>query len=644
MKWNIDFEVAALAFELVLIIFYFAKRHLPTNKNRYFILCMCAGCFMTFLDVVTAVADTYWTLFPIELLHVVNVLYFVSMALNVLILFLYVLTITGQRDTLNTPLFVIYCMPAVIAIILAIATPFVGAVYRFDPVEGYVHGPAYITNYVLSSFYLLIATVYVIVYRKNIIRLHLICLGVMLALLALGATLQSLIFNWVLLTNAFVCYSICILYMSLQNPDLYIDKETGLFNRDGFNEYLQELIDSNTKYMCLVICIDNYRTVKSVFGEEKARAALKEMIDYVIERYTANQIFRYDEETYIVLSPIEFDVDLAISQGRRRLEAGFVIHGEQIRLTARFIQMPYGGSEGDERHTNEIIDYALKRLDTSRGDIFVDEEFIRQSVRSRNVEIATERAIEKKTVQVYFMPIFSPYTEKMERAEALARIFDENVGFIPPVEFIAEAERNGSIIALGRQIFEKVCEFIKEQEPLQYGVSRISVNLSAMQLMQDGMAEEFIRIAENYNVSMSSFSFDIAEVSEKDPGSVALKNMNKLIDRGAEFALNDYGSGYSSLENIMNLPVKLVKIDRALVRSYFESGSMLLPDVIEMFRNQKLQLALVGVETKDMARRLSVMGCDYLQGYFYSRTIPARNFVALMKKQDGGDQQMRMSG
>ena len=242
------------------------------------------------------------------------------------------------------------------------------------------------------------------------------------------------------------------------------------------------------------------------------------------------------------------------------------------------------------------------------------------------------------------MPIFSPYTEKMERAEALARIFDENVGFIPPAEFIAEAERNGSIIALGRQIFEKVCEFIKEQEPLQYGVSRISVNLSAMQLMQDGMAEEFIRIAENYNVSMSSFSFDIAEVSEKDPGSVALKNMNKLIDRGAEFALNDYGSGYSSLENILNLPVKLVKIDRALVRSYFESGSMLLPDVIEMFRNQKLQLALVGVETKDMARRLSVMGCDYLQGYFYSRTIPARNFVALMKKQEGGEQQMRMSG
>ena len=249
------------------------------------------------------------------------------------------------------------------------------------------------------------------------------------------------------------------------------------------------------------------------------------------------------------------------------------------------------------------------------------------------------KAIERNAVQIFFMPMFSPFTERMERAEALARIFDENVGFIPPNEFIAEAERNGSIIALGRQIFEKTCEFIKEQEPYRYGVERISVNLSAKQLMQEGMADEFIDIADRNGVSMESISFDIAEVSDIDSTGMVQKNMDRLISRGGEFALNDYGSGYSSLENIMKLPIDLVKIDRTLVRSYFESGSMLLPDVIEMFRNQKLKIALVGVETKDMARRLSVMGCDYLEGYFYSRTIPARNFVAMMKKQgmtDGG--------
>jgi EAL domain-containing protein (putative c-di-GMP-specific phosphodiesterase class I) len=131
---------------------------------------------------------------------------------------------------------------------------------------------------------------------------------------------------------------------------------------------------------------------------------------------------------------------------------------------------------------------------------------------------------------------------------------------------------------------------------------------------------------------LDRISFDIAEVIDTSRNDIAQMNMNILAEAGAEFALNAYGSGYSSLENIMKLPIRLVKIDRALVLSYFEKDSLLLPDVIEMFRNQKLKIVLVGVETKDMARRLSVMGCDFLQGYFYSRTLPARDFVGLMKR------------
>nr|MCR5746216.1 EAL domain-containing protein [Lachnospiraceae bacterium] len=292
------------------------------------------------------------------------------------------------------------------------------------------------------------------------------------------------------------------------------------------------------------------------------------------------------------------------------------------------------------------INFAQKRVSLGvTRDIIVDEEFVRKSQRSRDVESAVGRAIERNAVQIYFIPMYSPYTDRIERSEVLARVFDENIGFIPPAEFVEVAERNGTIISLGRQIFEKTCEFIKEQEPYKYGVERISVNLSAKQLMQEGLAEDLMEIADRNGVSMEWISFDIAELSNVDKSGVVRGNIDKLIERGAEFALNDYGSGYSSLENIMNLPIEVVKIDKSLVRSYFENGSMLLPDVIEMFRNQKLKIVLVGVETRDMSRRLSVMGCDYLEGFFYSRTIPARNFVALMKKQGETEKHMeKLSG
>ena len=633
MKWNFDFEIAALAFEIVLLIFYFAKRHLPTKKNRYFILAMGSGCISTILDMVSALVDTYWRHIPMELLHAVNIIYFLCIGTNVLLLFIYILSVTDQLDVIRTPLFLIYCVPYIIMVIMVLATPYTGALYYFDKAEGYMHGPAALTNYILNAFYLVLAVVYVFVYRKRISRLHLYSLASLIILLVTGSVLQSLFFPWVLLTNAFSCFAMCIVYLSLQNPDQYIDKETGLFNRDGYVENLKELVSSGTEYSFMVICLDNFRSVKTVFGEDKANKALQEAIGYVVNNYSDDHIFRYSEDTYIVLSPERYDVDQAMELGRKRLDSGFSIGGEHIKFSVVFIVLPYEMLDEDVNRTQSILDYSLKSVASGlKGNIIVDEELIVSSKRRNDIEIALEKAIEKKSVQIYFMPIFSPVTEKMERVEVLARIFDKNVGFIPPREFISEAEKNGSIISLGRHIFEKTCEFIKEQEPGSYGIGRISVNLSAMQLMQEGMAEEFLNISNKNGVPMDNISFDIAEVIDTDRDGIAERNMKLLAEAGAEFALNGYGSGYSSLENIMKLPISMVKIDRALVISYFENDSMLLPDVIEMFRNQKLKIVLVGVETKDMARRLSVMGCDYLQGYFFSRTLPARDFVALMKK------------
>ena len=633
MKWNFDFEIAALAFEIVLLIFYFAKRHLPTKKNRYFVLAMGSGCIATLMDLVSAFANVYWRDIPMELLHAINIFYFACIATNVLLLFVYILSVTDQLDVVKTPLFLIYCVPYLLTVIMAIATPLTGALYYFDSELGYMHGPTYLTNYVLNAFYLVLAVVYVFVYRKRISRMHLYSIVSLLVLLCIGAVLQSLFFPWVLLTNAFACFAMCIVYLSLQNPDLYIDKETGLFNKDGYLEYLRELTNSGTEFTFMVIYLDNYHSVKTVFGEEKAQKGLNEAIGYVRKNYSDDHIFRYSDDTFIVLTPAKYDVGQAMELGRKRLDSGFAVDGEHIRFSVVFIVLPDEILDNDIKRTQSILDYSLKSVVSgSKGNIIVDDELIVSSKRKNDIEIALEKSIEKKSVQIYFMPIFSPITEKMERAEVLARIFDKEVGFIPPREFIAEAEKNGSIISLGRHIFEKTCEFIKDQEPEMYGVDRISVNLSAMQLMQEGMAEEFLSIANKNSVTMDKISFDIAEVIDTDRDGIAERNMKLLAEAGAEFALNGYGSGYSSLENIMKLPISMVKIDRSLVISYFEKDSMLLPDVIEMFRNQKLKIVLVGVETKDMARRLSVMGCDYLQGYFYSRTLPARDFLALLKR------------
>ncbi len=633
MKWNLDFEISAIFFEAILLVYYFSKRHLPTKKNLSFIISMSVGCTMTALDVVTSVMDSYWYMFPLELLNVLNVLFFVTAALNSIFLFIFVLALTDQLDILKTPLFMIFCVPFMIDVVLAISTPYTGAFYHFDPALGYIQGSAYLTNFVLNSFYLLLCTIYVVVYRKHMSTAQFVSVCAFLLLLLTGIILQSMIFRWVLLTNAFTCYAVCVLYLSLQNPDLFIDKETGLFNRDGLFEYMNELISSESRFSFMAINLDNYRSVRAVFGDEKIKKALLEIIAYVRQQYSDDHVFRYNDETYIVVTTNKYDVAYAIENGRRRAEDGFMIGGEHIKFSVSFFVYPYEKMGKTVEEVITILDHMIEHESSTATDIEINDEIISRSRRKHDVDIAIEKAIDNRSVQVYYMPIYSPFTEKMERVEALARIFDSNVGFVQPREFIQEAEQNGSIVALGRQIFEKICEFVKEQEPASYGIERVGVNLSGRQLMQEGFAEECIAIARKYEVGLDNFSFEITEASNLDHGDTVKVNMKKLADSGAEFALDGYGSGYSSIQNIMELPISMVKIDRSLVRSYFENSSMLLPDVIEMFRNQKLKIVLVGVETKDMARRLSVMGCDYLEGYYYSRTISARDVVALMKKQ-----------
>nr|MCR5748139.1 diguanylate cyclase [Lachnospiraceae bacterium] len=401
MKWNYDFELAALTFEIILIIFYFAKRHLPTNKNKYFILCMCVGCGMTFMDLVTAIVNMQWLSFPYEIVQLLNIIYFLSTSLNTVFLFMYILALTGQLDMTRSPLFIIYCIPSAVAMIIVLSTPFTGAIYYFDSIQGYMHGPTYYANYVLNSFYLILATIYIVVYRKAVRKIQFFSVIGMILLLSAGVILQSLFFNWVLLTNAFLCLAMSVMYLSSQNPDLYIDKETTLFNRDGFMEYLEELTATNSRFTCLVICLDNYKTIVSVFGEDKAKGVLNEIISYVKKTYSDKHVFRYNEDTYIVLTPVEFDVATAMEEGRKKLDGGFYYKGEQIKLSVRFIVLSDEQTGNDALLTLDVINFAQKRVSLGvTRDIIVDEEFVRKSQRSRDVESAVGRAIERNAVQI----------------------------------------------------------------------------------------------------------------------------------------------------------------------------------------------------------------------------------------------------
>jgi EAL domain-containing protein (putative c-di-GMP-specific phosphodiesterase class I) len=265
----------------------------------------------------------------------------------------------------------------------------------------------------------------------------------------------------------------------------------------------------------------------------------------------------------------------------------------------------------------------------------VDADMMKRMQRDECVESALGRAVNNDSIEVYFQPIYSNGSRKIRSAEALARLYDPELGFIPPDEFIPKAEQNGSIMQLGRQVFEKTCRFIRDNDLDSLGIDYIEVNLSPVQCLHERLAEELLEAAHEYGISMDRVNLEITETSTMD-SDVTGNNMKRLIENGASFSLDDYGTGFSNLINILNLPLRIVKIDKSIVWSYFNDSRDILPHVIRMFRSQKLEILAEGVETEQMADELADMGCDYEQGFYFSKPVPPAEFIRYVKKVNAG--------
>ena len=217
--------------------------------------------------------------------------------------------------------------------------------------------------------------------------------------------------------------------------------------------------------------------------------------------------------------------------------------------------------------------------------------------------------------------------------EQLVRLFDDELGFISPEEFIPIAEQNGLIISIGEAVFDYVCEFLKDKTPEKLGIEYIEVNLSIMQCMERDLPERLLKIIKNHGVDTRLINFEITETAAISNPEIMLNNMSELIKAGAAFSLDDYGSGFANINYLYSLPINIVKIDKKFIWNAMknESTMTILRHAFQMIHEMGLYSVAEGVETEEMANKLKELGCDYFQGFLYSRPIPTDEFMNFIK-------------
>ena len=284
----------------------------------------------------------------------------------------------------------------------------------------------------------------------------------------------------------------------------------------------------------------------------------------------------------------------------------------------------------------DLIDYAQNFVidEEMEGRHLTAEKILENRRRENQITHVLQRAIANEEFMVYYQPIYSVEEGCFSSAEALIRLHDEKLGFISPEVFIPLAEQNGMIFKIGEFVFRSVCKMISENNLEQYGMRYIEVNLSAAQCVQENLHKKLLSIMDEYGVPYSFINLEITETAVTVSKETLRKNMDDMVRQGVTFSMDDYGTGYSNINSLITFPFHLVKMDKSIVWYAMknERAMSALKHSVNMIKELGMCIVAEGVETMEQSEELQRMGCDYLQGYYYSRPIPPEEFIAFLER------------
>ena len=633
MKWNVDFEIASLLVQLVFIIFYFVKGHIPTRRNGIYIACVFVCMLGTLFDLITAYTNSFPFSFGADLLNLFNTIYFILLPLEVFFFFLYIIVLVRKFELVKTSLFGVLCLPAVISLVLSISSPLTGLIFYFDDNLVYMHGSCFSLDYAIMILYLVLSFISASVYRKNISRIELISVYFFCLFVTGGVLLQCLVFTNVLLSNATTAFVLAVIYLSGESVEQYTDSKSGLFNEKAFETLTEEAMENGSNYSYISFNITDIKSYATLYGADRVKEAFEEINRYFISIFKKSDIYICSEGRYMLRvsgNMAQADILTAVMD---RFKKGFGQGNEKVFFDLKAIVMPFWNVPSDVKTLKNMMNFALESMEGKEkgGILGIDNAFMLSYNRDRMIAKVIDDSIRTDQIHLYIQPIYSVKEDRVTECEILTRLFHEDTGFVWPGEFVGRAEENGSMTRLGYKIFEKTCIFISEKNPSEYGIKKVHINISGLQCRQDGFAEKLSEIVDKYDIDKKEIELEIREdvISEDDRNTA--DNLEALTRAGFSVSLDNYGVGKSNTSAILRGNFNMIKFDKKLVHSMLAWDDKAGLDLSRVFKDRGFELAAEGIETKLDFESAVNKGFDFIQGFYLSKPIPQKEFLPFVR-------------
>ena len=521
--------------------------------------------------------------------------------------------------------------------VFTITSPFTHFIFWFNEDFELCHNILFYGYYVLDLFYLIAGLIHFLRHRNQFTTNQTVSLMFYTCACFATAIIQT-IYPRLLITGFMFALTILITYLSMENPDDYVDSESHLFSRLAFKVKCQSDFAMHHRNLIIGIYAESLFHILNSIGEVNRDAFYKEVTDTLKETTGSETIFRLTYEKIAIIVPFESDeksreiVERINNYFREPVKCGPV----EVSLAINIKTVKIPDDVGTIEDLLDLLEDSLedKTVITAGSVYHADVSLLEKRRRENRIIQILEESMDQNNFEVVYQPIYNIARGGYTSAEALIRLKTQEFGYIEPQEFIPLAEKNGLALLIGNFVLNEVCRFYSENRLWEKGVEKIHVNLSVIQCMQEKMYEHIFEILDYYNLDYEYINLDVTETTTIAANEILLRNMNIMKDHKMMFSLDNYGTGLSNTNTLVKYPFKYVKLDKALIQSAVndEKARVILHKTVSMIKDLKMETVAEGVEDLGQYDMVIYLNCDYIQGYMFSNPLNAAEFLKFVSK------------
>lgn len=640
MTFIYEYDIAAVLTVFAILVNLHRKKIFMTKTTKIFTNLLVLVGIACVIDIASSLSIEYSQIVPLWLNYILLCLYFIIFTAIPLTGYIALVYATGLYKK-KIPRMAIIFIPYFVEILLILISPFTKTTFYFDENLVYHHGFFFILLYVASTFYILLSIIVSTVHGKSLSKTQKGVFYFFVTVCLIGLAIQ-IIYPAVIILGFLETVAIFSIYMYLENPDNYIDKEMNMYNRLALSTFVNQQFEDKKEFSVIGFTVLGLGYLSNVF-DESIKIQLYNRLSEILQISCGKKnIYRFANNNFVVIlkndkNKLENTIELI----KILFEEPIRINDSSFHLTTKIIYFTCPEAADTTEGVMDLIEYSL--ADLMKKNITsvqqTDKYLLQIKYHEKYISSKLQQACKKDGLEVVYKPIFSVKDMKLVAADTEIRFMETELRNLKSKEIISIAEKNDFILQIDDLIINKICNFLQSNFEIERKIQSLYVTLSPIQFLQKQMTLNVLnRITSSIKPNLLNFVFtaQAEEITSNYTESQIKENIDAIVNSGAGISLENFGDFDSYTFDLIKYPFNVIRLSNKIISDaiFNDKSKNLLKSLIKVIKALKIKILASGIETKEQLDLIKKFECDYVEGKYFSELLNENEFLELLDKND----------